>query len=139
VKVFAGADGAEADGKALVNQYSDTAALPAESAGSKVDAAALSTCVVDMQSQILALSPMFATMLGSTDPDALLGRTLLDFVHPSSVAIIDTGSAFSAVHDGAASSDVRLVRLDGEELGTRCVIQAVEVVSGPARHLTFVV
>ena len=137
--MFAGADGAEADGKSLVNQYSDTAATPGGPAGSKVDAAALLTCVVDMQSQILALSPMFATMLGSSDPNALLGRTLLDFVHPSSVAIIDTGSAFSAVHDGAASSDVRLVRFDGQELGTRCVIQAVEVVSGPARHLTFVV
>ncbi len=119
-----------------MNQYSDTAATLGGSAGPD-NAAALLTCVVDMQSQILALSPMFATMLGSYDPQALLGRTLLDFIHPSSVAIIDTGSAFSAVHDGAASSDVRLVRLDGEQLHTRCVIQVVEVASGPARHLTF--
>lgn len=135
--MFAGADGAEADGITLVNQYSDIVASVDGATETTESAAGLLTCVVDMQSQILALSPLFATMLGSYEPSALLGRTLLDFIHPSSVAIIDTGSVFSAVPDGVAASDLRLVRVDGEELHTRCVIQAVETAEGPARHLTF--
>ena len=99
--------------------------------------AGLLTCVVDMQSQIVALSPMFATALGSYDPLSLVGRTLLDFVHPSSMAVIDSSSAFPAVFDGVGSCDVRLVRLDGEELHTRCSIDAVELDGRHARHLTF--
>jgi PAS domain-containing protein len=119
-----------------VNQYQETAAPLASPAGPDVTEALL-TCVVDLHSQILALSPMFATMLGSYEPHGLLGRTLLDFIHPSSVAIFDTCSAFSAVHDGAAFTEVRLVRIDGKQLDTKCVIHAVEAAAGPARHLTF--
>jgi PAS domain-containing protein len=97
----------------------------------------LLTCVVDMQSQILALSPMFASVLGSYEPLSLVGRTLLDFVHPSSMAVIDASSAFGATADGVGTCEVRLVRLDGEELHTRCSIDAVELDGRQARHLTF--
>lgn len=97
----------------------------------------LPECVVDLQSQIIACTSGFAALLGFDASDRLVGRTLLDFVHPSSVAVLDPGSAFQAVYDGAGSGDVRLVREDGQELNLHTTVDVVEIDGSPARRLTF--
>ena len=56
-----------------------------------------------------------ATMLGADDPAALLGRVLLDFIHPSDRAAFIRRQAgpVTPLPDKDASIELRLVRLDG--------------------------
>jgi PAS domain S-box-containing protein len=97
----------------------------------------LLSCFIDDQSRVLAVSPMFAAMLGTYEPAALQGRTLLDFVHPSSVAVVDAESMFGVVAEASTLTEVRLVRSDGEQLLMRCVIEPVMLEQGAARRLVF--
>ncbi len=88
--------------------------------------------------RIAYINPAGAQLLGTSNPETILGRPLLDFVHPEyRDVVIDRLQFVESRHKAASLIEEKLVRVDGQELDAE--VAAIDVVyeNRPAVQVVF--
>ena len=91
------------------------------------------TVVVHRDGRIVFINQPGAELVGHTRPEEVIGRPLLDFVHPSYHAAVRGRFALLAA-DGArtTSAEYRVLRRDGSTVEVEAVSAALEYLGAPA-------
>ena len=88
---------------------------------------------------ILYLNPAGARLLGAKDPAEVIGRSVLDFVHPDSQSVARERMMrmLSGTHQAVPAILERFMRLDGEVLDVEVVAAATRFRGVPAAQIFF--
>ena len=89
--------------------------------------------LVHQNGKIAYVNAAAARLTAAAHPQALLGKRLLELIHPHSQEIVKKRMAKLASEGGAAAlSEVKLVRLDGEDVDVESVDAAITYQGQPA-------
>lgn len=93
---------------------------------------------VHAQGRLLFLNRAAARVMGVEDPDALLGRSVIDFVHPDSRALVaQRMKAVATATEPLPPAEERFVRLDGSVIDVEVVAMPIHYQGRHAIQLIF--